>query len=231
MKPRVACLVSALLATACREELKRPAPVAVDPPASTVDGIPAAQVSGKLRGTVFTVRDARYVIDRRIGFEHTDIKLSAGAAESSCAPLAPARAPSVWIRIDGPAPLETRDLKVGPGVGAPYSVHYQVHDGERWVGVGDGAALLSLHAPGPDGRLSGSIAVCFPDADKSCVSGSFEAVSCPWRIDQPVRGAPAIEREPTAALKPRAPAPSASAAASTSSSTHVAPSAVPSHHD
>lgn len=222
MNPR-AIVLGALLLSACRKQESRPQ-LAADPPVSTVDGIPAAPVSGKLHGAVFTARDARYVVDRRVGYEHTDLELSAGTAPSACAPPSPDRSASLWIRLDGPAPVETKDFRTGAGLGAPYSVHYQAHDGERWIGVGDGAALVSLHAPGPDGRLAGAIAVCFPDAEKSCVSGSFEAVACPSRLDQPVRGVPAIEREPTVQRAPHGAAatPSASASASASASSSAA---------
>ena len=46
-----------------------------------------------------------------------------------------------------------------------------------------------MHEPGPDGRVTGGLAVCFADDLKSCVSGSFDAQSCPSSLDAAVRGA------------------------------------------
>jgi hypothetical protein len=181
---------------ACRDEAHPAAPRAVEPPMLSPQSIPEAPVTGRLHGTPFTMRDARYVIDRRVGDAHTDLLLSSGAAESACAPVSPMQSSSVWLRLEGPGKIETADVRTGPGQPAAWSVHYQVYDGEAWLGVGDGSALVSLHEPGPDGHLSGGIAVCFPDDAKSCVSGSFDAVGCPPSIDQPVRGAPPPEAIP-----------------------------------
>jgi hypothetical protein len=145
------------------------------------------------------LRDAPYVVDKRWGFEHTDIMLSAGKSEAACGAVAPANAPSVWLRLEGAAKIETKDMRLSPDApvsSAPWTVHYQVFDGEQWFGVGDGTAVLSLREAGPDGKISGGIAVCFPDDAKSCVSGSFEAQSCPPAIDQPVRGTPPPESIP-----------------------------------
>ena len=142
------------------------------------------------------MRSARYVVDRRVAYAHTDIVLSSGTAESPCAPVTPAQSTSVWLRLEGPGKVETTSTRVGPGKDTTWAVHYQVHEGERWMGEGGGSALLSLHEPGPDGTLSGGLAVCFPDDAKSCVSGSFEAANCPPTIDQPVRGTPPPEAIP-----------------------------------
>ncbi len=199
---------------ACRDEA-HPAPgTPVEPPLSSPEAIPDAPVSGRIHGAPFALRDARYVIDRRVGYAHTDIVLSAGTAEAACAPVAPRESTSVWLRMDGPGKIATERGRVGPGGEGTWRVHYQVHDQTGWSGVGEGAAVLVLHEPGPDGRLSGGLAVCFSDEAKSCVSGSFDALGCPPTIDQPVRGTPPPEAVPPQYLKrieapaPPAPAPS-----------------------
>lgn len=184
----------------CRDELRAPPATVVDPPVASPEAIPDAPVSGRLRGSDFRMRDARYVIDRRPGYAHTDIALSSGASESPCGPVSPATASSVWLRLEGSGPIASASLRVGPGGPGPWKVHYQVFDGGAWAGVGEGSALLVLHEPGPDGRVSGAIAVCFSDEAKSCVSGSFEAVDCPPAIDQPVRGTLPLEPVPRAYL-------------------------------
>jgi hypothetical protein len=136
------------------------------------------------------------VVDRRIGYAHTDIVLSSGKAESPCGAVSPAKSASVWLRLDGTEKVEPRDVHIGSNEEGPWSVHYQAFDGESWVGVGQGGAVLSIREATPDGRLTGGLAVCFADDEKSCVSGSFDAVSCPATIDQPVRGSAASEAVP-----------------------------------
>ena len=116
----------------------------------------------------------------------------AGTAETPCGPISPPRAASVWLRLDGPGAIEAGDVTLHARAAEPtpegWSLHYQVFDGDAWVGAGDGAAVLSLGGVLADGRASGGIAACFADDVKSCVSGSFVAASCPPGIDQPVRG-------------------------------------------
>lgn len=184
----------------CRDEAHPAPPTAVEPPVASPEAIPDAPVSGRLHGAPFVLRDARYVVDRRPGYAHTDIVLSSGTTDTACAPVAPGTATSVWLRLEGPDRLESKNVRVGPGAAGPWSVHYQVFDG-AWLGVGDGSALVTLREPGPDGRLSGAIAVCFPDGTRSCVSGSFAAVACPPRIDESVRGSPPPEAIPSAYLQ------------------------------
>lgn len=186
MRAEAICALVAL--AACRNDDVAPPPRAVEPPVATHGTIPEAPVSGTIAGAPFALRDARFIVDRRLGYAHTDIKLSSGKSETPCGPIAPAHATSVWLRLDGPAKVVTTDMKLEPGKADAWSVHYQTWNGERWVGVADAAALVTIHEATPDGRLTGAIAVCFSDDAKSCVSGSFDAQSCPPSIDEPVRG-------------------------------------------
>lgn len=195
MSRRAAALLAVLVVAACRAEQKPSPAAAREPPVSSPEGIPDAPLSGTIHGRPFVLRDARYVPDRRPGYAHTDILLSSGTADSACAPVVPATATSVWLRLEGPDPIEATSTRTGPGTTSRWSVHYQAFDG-RWLGVGDGSALVSLQAPAPDGRVAGGLAVCFSDDERSCVSGSFDAVACPPRIDQPVRGTPPSEAVP-----------------------------------
>lgn len=215
----VAGAVVALVA--CRDEVNPTSPRAVEPPVASPGAIPDAPVSGTIRGAPFQVRDARFIVDRRVGYAHTDIKLSSGKAESPCGPIAPGTATSVWLRLEGPDKIVSQDMKIEPGKPAAWSVHYQAWDGEQWIGVGEGGAIVTVREPTPDGRATGAIAVCFSDDAKSCVSGSFDAQSCPAAIDEPVRGTLPPEAVPekyrlkmAASAVPSAPAPAPSASAS-----------------
>jgi hypothetical protein len=194
-------LVGLLAMASCQDEA-HPAPVvAVEPPVASPEAIPDAPVSGRIHGAPFVLRDARYVIDRRTGYAHTDIALSSGTTETACAPVSPPTSTTVWLRLEGPDRIESTNARVGPGTPGRWSVHYQVFEENAWVGVGNGSAVVSLHEPGPDGHLSGGLAVCFSDESKSCVSGSFEAVACPSRLDQTVRGTLPPEAIPPAYLQ------------------------------
>jgi hypothetical protein len=188
---RASCAVLVALATAivsCRDEAIVTPPRPVEPPVSSHSAIPDAPVVGTIRGAPFVLRDARFIVDRRLGYAHTDIKLSSAKAESPCGPIAQGTATSVWLRLDGPDTIVSQDMKLEPGKPGLWSVHYQSWDGDQWAGVGEAAALVTIHEPTPDGRVTGAIAVCFSDEGKSCVSGSFDAQSCPASIDEPVRG-------------------------------------------
>lgn len=183
------------LLAGCRAESRAEPRRTVVPPVDSPSAIPDGPVGGTVRGAPFVVRDARYVIDRRVGYAHTDIKLSAGKADAPCGPILPANTASIWLRLEGAGKVESQDMRVGEDAGT-WSVHYQVFDGARWIGVSDASAILSMHEPGPDGRIRGGLAVCFSDDAKSCVSGSFAAESCPPNIDQPVRSAQPVETIP-----------------------------------
>lgn len=180
----------------CKPEAHVTDHAAVAPPVESPNAIPDAPLNGTVHGTPFTVRDARYVVDRRVGYAHTDILLSSAKAESPCGPLNPARATSVWLRLEGDGAVEPKDYRIGTKLQSPWSVHYQVFDGDSWVGVSQGTALFSVRDATPDGHLTGGLAVCFSDDEKSCVSGSFDAANCPSTLDKPVRGAVAPEAIP-----------------------------------
>lgn len=174
---------------ACRAETVAPAQKPADPPVTSESAIPDAPVSGTIHGTPFVARDARFIADDRVGYEHVDIALSAGKSKDACGAIDPERATSVWLRLDGKHSIDPKDA-------ASYTVHYQVFDGDHWLGLTAQKALVVLRPPSPDGRLSGGLAVCFGDEWQSCVSGSFDAASCPPEIDAPVRGRPPPESVP-----------------------------------
>ena len=201
MKRIPGILTIAAICASCRPEA-RPSPTApVAPPVESPTAIPDAPVNGTVRAAPFQLRDARYFVDRRVGYAHTDIILSSGKADAPCGAIQPARATSVWLRLEGSDTVEPRDVRIGAKQVGPWSVHYQAFDGEVWSGVGEGSAVLSLRGATADGHLEGGLAVCFADDAKSCVSGSFDAVSCPVSLDQPVRGAVAPEAIPARYLQ------------------------------
>ncbi len=193
--------VATLAMAACREPTRRASAASLAPPVESPGAIPDAPLNGTLARAPFQVRDARYVVDRRVGYAHTDILLSAARAEAPCGRLEPRRAASVWLRLEGSDTVEPKDVRIDPRVQGVWSVHYQAFEGDSWTGVGDGAALLSIRGANADGHLEGGLAVCFGDDSKSCVTGSFDAVACPVSLDQPVRGTVAPEAIPARFLQ------------------------------
>ena len=196
MRARVALFAMAL--ASCRADTKAPAQKTADPPVSTSSAIPDAPVSGTIHGAPFVARDMRYVVDDRVGYAHVDIELSPGKSDEACGPIEPKRQTSVWLRLDGKHEITPTELRLGPD--DDWTVHYQVFEQDRsgghWVGLAAKTALFVLRGVSADGHLSGGLAVCFGDESNSCVSGSFDAKSCPPRIDQPVRGTPQPESVP-----------------------------------
>jgi hypothetical protein len=95
----------------------------------------------------------------------------------------------VWLRIKGRGVLREGDYRTEdraePG---PLSVHYEVPGAPDWIGVGGGAALLSLEEVEVD-AVSGRVQICFDDGLGSCVKGTFRARVCKSEIGLDFKGA------------------------------------------
>ncbi len=180
---------------ACKAEAP-PEKYQVEPPPTSAETIPDSPLTGKIRGDEFKLANARYYVDRRLGYEKVDIKLSAGQAEDPCGPVMPRESTMVWIRHWGPEPMQKLEARIDPSQPGPWEAHYQVRVEKNWLGNGTSSALLVIREVSPDLSLHGEIKLCFADKDKSCVAGTFVATYCPIRIDSPVRGTDAMERPP-----------------------------------
>jgi hypothetical protein len=189
----------ALPALACQSPEPAPAaPIEPKPAPSSANAIPAGNLGGEIAGEPFSVQSARYIVDRRHGFEKVDISLSAGSVESPCEDRTPKDAPSVWLRRKGDPTLREQITRIEPNdEDAAWEVHYQVRKGHNWTGNGRASALIVVHDVGPDMKLSGELSACFGDSHGSCVAGRFSADYCATRIDAPVRGTEAMERPPS----------------------------------
>jgi hypothetical protein len=181
--------------SACKEERARPK-FAPEPAPASAEVLPQGPVSGKIRDQVFKLGNARYYVDRRLGYEKVDIKLSAGTSEEPCGQVTPKDSTMVWLRRTGPEPLTATEARVEPDQPGPWEAHYQVRGEHNWEGNGDASALIVIREVSPDMTLHGELKACFGDAEKSCVAGKFDAKYCPIRIDSPVRGTEAMERPP-----------------------------------
>jgi hypothetical protein len=186
----------AAVSIGCAPEAHVNAHKPVAPPVENVGAIPDAPLSGTVRGAKFVMKDARYVADRRTGYQHVDVKLSSGAAEAACGELKPAGATSIWLRLEGTDAVATQELFLAPGQASPWSVHYQARENDTWTGSSEASVVAAIRASAGDGVVSGSLAACFADDAQSCVSGSFDALPCPPVIDAPVRGALPLEAVP-----------------------------------
>ena len=164
-----------------------------DPVAASADAIPVAPLSGTINAKPFALQSARYFIDRRLGFEHIDVKLSAGKSVRPCSSPVPDNAPSVWLRRTGSERLDADTVRVESAKPGAWEVHYQFQQDEEWLGNGDAEALLVLHPLTADKRLHGELSACFADVSKSCVVGAFTADYCPISIDAPIRGMDLME--------------------------------------
>jgi hypothetical protein len=194
----VAALALTNLACQGAESTPPAAPVDPKPAPTSIDAIPAGPLGGEIAGQPFSVQSARYIVDRRHGFEKVDISLSAGSVESPCEERTPKDSTSVWLRRKGEPTLKDEIARIEPkDEGAIWEAHYQVRQGHNWIGNGRASALIVIHDVGPDMKLAGELSACFGDSHGSCVAGRFTADYCPIRIDAPVRGTEAMERPPS----------------------------------
>lgn len=162
----------------------------------SVDSIPAGPLSGKIGGAPFSLGNARYVIDSRPGHEQLAILLTSSALQEPCGDLDRSHASTVWLRRAGSERPRAGVSRIDPKADGDWRAHYDLFRDGRWSGNGDSAALLSLHEVAVDLRLTGELSVCFGDVEGSCVAGTFSAHYCPIGVDQPVRGASALEPLP-----------------------------------
>ena len=154
MKRQLRSLAAWRLLAACRPESHVEVHPRVEPPVDSPNAIPDAPVSGTLRGAPFAVRDARYVVDRRVGYAHTDICSPRGGPSRRAARSSPARATSVWLRLDGDDKIEPKDVRIDAkdeGRG-PSTTRCST---ARLGGLSEGSAVLSIRDATADGRLTG----------------------------------------------------------------------------
>jgi len=191
-KSGVAIMFVAWGACACRPHSDRPKSV-TGPIVLPSGEIPEGPASGTIDGKPYSVKTAIYAVDRRLGYEHVDIKLYSAQIENPCA-IRDSSGSMVWLRRRGAEPLATGTTRVLAGQDSAWEVHYQVKDGRIWTGNGDAAAIIAIREIESDTKIHGELSAAFGDASRSLVAGSFVAERCLISIDAPVRGVPALEQ-------------------------------------
>jgi hypothetical protein len=187
-------LVIALLPLVAACSKPAPAPDHDPKPApESADGIPVAPLSGKIRGQTFSLKNARYYVDVRPGYEKFEIYLASSSVPSQCDDLETVRATTVWLRRSGPGGPKPETARFGPGDNTPWEAHYEVFEDGKWTSDGHASALVVLRSVTADAKLDGQLSVNFGDPSSSRVQGEFSAVYCPIRIDRLVRGTHALE--------------------------------------
>ena len=194
----VAVILVALGASACRPHSDRPKG-ATGPIVLPGGEIPEGPASGNIDGKPYAVKTAIYSVDRRLGYEHVDIKLYSAQIENPCATHDPG-GPTVWLRRRGAEALEPGTARVAAGQASPWEVHYQVKEGRIWGGSGDAVATIVIREIESDAKIHGELSAAFGDASRSLVAGTFVAQRCLVSIDAPVRGAPALEQVKSAVV-------------------------------
>jgi len=195
-------LLAAGLLPSCGGE---PAPVAL-PGMSEValDSASAEGVSGLIRTEDFSAVDVRYRIIEGEERDRLDFFFSDRRLERCGLPIE-RDGTLVWLRVPGVTSVAEATFATDADE-HPMSVHYEVpventyNRGYEVIGRGSGRIeLTSLE----DVKLEGRVAVCFADADSSCVRGRFEAYPCYSRVDgRAVREAPGLADD---ALEPPEP--------------------------
>jgi hypothetical protein len=184
---------------------KAPEPQPENPPAAPAspEAIPNAPLNGTIGGEPFTLKDARYYVDQRPGYEKIDIKLSEVSAKMPCSELDSAKGKSLWLRRKGTDKLEPQTVNISLDKQGPWEAHYQIYRDGQWFGNGEANALFVIRDVRPDMKLEGELWSCFRDGTASCAKGRFSASYCRIRIDAPVRGTEAMERPPAGKLPPK----------------------------
>jgi hypothetical protein len=179
------------------EEQQAPAPV----PTSAAT-IPVETVSGTLLGKPFALHTARYTVDRRPRYEKVEIQLLAAKLDKPCEAIGTNHDPAVWLRRTGIGEPKAESVRFSPDEATPWEAHYELFENKDWRGNGTANVMLELHEPAPDLKLHGEIYACFGDRTQSCVSGRFDAIYCPIRVDALVRGTDSMERPSARSGKP-----------------------------
>ena len=177
----------------------RPPSTAVEPPVASPEAIPDAPVSGRIHGAPFALRDARYVVDRRVGLRaHRHRALVRGGRVAVRAGLARARRRACGCGSTGPAQIESTNVRVGPGrgghvVGALPGVRRR----GAGSGVGEGSALaVAARARARRAALRGASPCASRTTRRAACRARSTPSGCPPTIDQPVRGTPPPEAIP-----------------------------------
>jgi hypothetical protein len=164
-----------------------PAPSAVpDPPHQRAEAIGTAPVQGTLRGKPFLTKTARLLRITDPGRQRIDVLLSASDAPGCTA--IDRHAPMVWLRIGGD-PSRPGERGIDPE-STDWSVHYQLHEDNRWRSTSRARALVRLDRVERD-AITGVLSACFGDGHNggsaSCVAGAFDARLCRDPLDPSFR--------------------------------------------
>ena len=179
----VSILAASLASQGCKSPPAPHVPLSRRSSQIVPDSIPDRPPSGKIAGTAFRFREARWRVDRRPGRERFEVWLSE-ARLPRCGLPGHDRGRRVWFRIPQKTDPETGEWRVDPGQrNAPISVHYEVPEEHRWTGRQGGAALLRIDRVADLGEIFGRVDVCFDDGLRSCVAGRFRATPCVSRVD------------------------------------------------
>lgn len=188
-------LFVAVLVCGCEE----PPPPSPMPEArmARIDDESDRPLEGEIAGAPWRLADARFDTVTRAGRERVDLLFWDHPVERCGLPVErPGTA--VWLRFPGRTELETGEHVLDAESG-DYEAHYEVPTDDGFVEVHRGLATLRLDEV--EARaIRGRARVCFADAARSCVEGTFEASPCWSRVDgRALREPPGLRDE---ALEP-----------------------------
>lgn len=169
-------------------------PTAPMPEASEVslEGVGEESVRGTIAGEPFEAVDQRFQVVTREGRERIDLLFADRRIERCGLPTK---------RVDRRAWIRFPDLALAPGQyerltdeGA-FEVHYEVPaEHSQFDTSYRGIGRVEVRTVGT--TIDGILRVCFADAERSCIAGSFHATPCLSRIDgRALREAPGLSDE------------------------------------
>lgn len=176
-----ASVLAALLVAGCHEAPRREGAPRERSTSMQAGNLATAPVAGHLGGTPFRLRAAWYRVVRRPGHERVDLFLSEGNVSRLCGRPTPSNARQVLVRVPNARTLTRGELRVAATTTA-MQVSYETPVEHGYEGVGAGEALVVLDTV-ESTVVAGRMRACFPDAQGSCVDGTFRAEECRDELD------------------------------------------------
>ncbi len=135
---------------------------------------------GKLGGRSWTLRDARFRILDRPRRRYVDLLLSDAHIERCGLPIEREGA-LVWLRFEDRKALDPGETEIADA-SSKVRMHYEISAGAKLQSAHRGRGRVRIDAS-DQRQVSGRLALCFADADHSCIRGDFTARPCLSRID------------------------------------------------
>jgi hypothetical protein len=147
----------------------------------SLDDVGDGPVAGTVGGAAFSAADVRFRVIPRSGRHRVDLFFADRAIER-CGLALEREDRRVWLRFPDRIRLEPGAYALDGESEGDFELHYEYPDDSHVVSIHRGVAQLEIREV-TSTRVTGALSVCFADASRSCVEGTFEASPCLSRVD------------------------------------------------